>query len=265
MWDQWGKRLRGLLAVGADIWTWAVGVGLVVSAVIGLWLQASRAAPQPWLAVIVVGVFLAVAGVSGRLWQVYRPRDRQTEGLGAAQLPTPPLAHPLAQRLRAVSGETLMREVLTARPNPGQQYEAFGKYIPAHGLADFKLGEVALLRRMTTRLEMSENLSRRECENILTVSGITDPNHSLIRLEQHHLIRSEDGDVAVIVESPPGYSGGGGLLASDFTKCLVRDPLLVAAYRKVSLAIDKVIRAEPMEFLVGDEVSYEAWMASVSL
>jgi hypothetical protein len=160
----------------------------------------------------------------------------------------------LGRRLRAVSGETVVREVVSA----------FGQ--PHPDLLDLKLAEVALLRRMNSRLKakripmfgyenLSEHLSTAECEGILIAGGIASARHSIVRLEGRRLIRSADGEIVLVSEG----------IADSFTYCLSHDPLLVAAYRKVTLAIDKVIRPGAFETLIPDYVSYEHWLASLSL
>lgn len=258
------RRVREILALGADVIAVATGVGLIVSAVVGVSLQASRLVPQPWLSILAAGVFLLTAGIAGRLFA-----DRQRHGASIVPLTADPSgaekAHPLGQKLRAVSGETLVSQVLSGAAY--QHHDIFGESLPVQSLIDLKLAEVALLRRMTTRMErkrsgrfgyekLSENLSARECEGILIAGGIADARHSIVRLEGRHLIRSADAGEIVLL---------GTFFGESFTYCLTHDPVLAAAYRKVALAINKVIRLGPMETLVPDQVSYEQWLRSLSL
>ena len=260
----------------------AAGVALAVAG-IGLWALPADTPiiGRPPLTIgwvlIVLGMLIVVLATAARFGLEFQAPLRRHRKV-VLEATSPIAVHPLSERLRAVSGETLVREAMATRPQvigPGV-HMGFGKQLPVGNLLDLKLAEVALLRRLTTRLErkragdpyyddLSASLSRRECESILTVGGIADPKLSLIRLEQRHLIRSENGEVAVIVEHPPGYSGGGGKLAYEFTECLLREPVLLAGYRKVSLSIDKVISTEPMSPVVGEEVTYENWLGSISL
>src|SRR5260370_3658430 len=60
------RRIREFLALGADVIGVAIGLGVIVAAVVGLWNQASLHLPEPWLTLILIGVFLSVAGSAGR-------------------------------------------------------------------------------------------------------------------------------------------------------------------------------------------------------
>src|SRR5260370_30702015 len=59
-------RIREFLAVGADIFAVATGLGVIVAALVGLLNQASLHIAEPWLAMILLGVFLVVAGLVAR-------------------------------------------------------------------------------------------------------------------------------------------------------------------------------------------------------
>jgi hypothetical protein len=219
----------------------------------------------PWPSLVALGVafflLLVAAGIS------WRQRHQAGEARKIAHPDEPVIAHPLSRRLRAVSGETLVREVISASPGSNNQYTVFGEQVPHQGLVDLKLAEVALLRRMAWRLEakrrpmayyekLSENLSVTECEGILIAGGIANARHSMVRLEGRKRIRSEPTGEVVLLDTYIGQA---------IALCLSHDPLLTAAYRKVALAINKVIRLGPMDTLVGDQVSYEQWLASLSL
>jgi hypothetical protein len=203
---------------------------------------------------------------------LYRPTTNDESGHEKPRGAITP--HPLGQRLRAVSGETLVREVVSA--SPYQQYPLYGKPV-TQSLGDLKLAEVALLRRMYARLEdkwqhstppgsperksmfgyenLSEYLSAVECEGILVAGGIANPRHSIVRLEGRHLIKTDAGGIVLLDQR----------IADTFTYYMSHDPLLVAAYLKVTLAIDKVIRLGAFERLIPDYASYENWLASLSL
>ena len=128
--------------------------------------------------------------------------------------------------LKEVSGETLVKDVLSAQGH-------LGICIPLQEVEELKLGEVALLRRLTVCRNLSA--SRTRCEFVLTAAGITAPSQSLVRLVGRELIEAGRDEIA-LVESK------GKQAANDFTECLIHDPQLTAAYRVVTLAINKTIR-----------------------
>ncbi len=60
------SRIRQFLAVSADVIGVAIGVGFIVTALAGVWNEASLHLRQPWLTLVLIGVFLLVAGLAGR-------------------------------------------------------------------------------------------------------------------------------------------------------------------------------------------------------
>ena len=60
------RQFREFLALGADVIGVAIGLGVIVAAIVGLWNQASLHLGEPWLAMILLGVFLLAAGLAGR-------------------------------------------------------------------------------------------------------------------------------------------------------------------------------------------------------
>jgi len=62
------RKARELLALGADVLTVAAGGGLLISALAAVVLLWTKIAPVPLLAVLLLGIFLISAGVTGRLW-----------------------------------------------------------------------------------------------------------------------------------------------------------------------------------------------------
>jgi hypothetical protein len=138
------------------------------------------------------------------------------------------------------------------------------------------LAEMALLRRLrVARLRwrresprifggplLPENLSVSVCEGILLAAGVQSTRQSLVRLEGRGLITSTRTDERSITgpDDPDSYSLFTGMtIAAGFDRLLLEDPMLVAAYRKVTQAIDKVIRVDGKALL--PESARQDWLS----
>jgi hypothetical protein len=84
------KRIREFLAVGADVIAVAMGLGFIVTVIVGVWNQASVHLSQPWLTLLLIGVFLLVAGLAGRgLRYLPQPSSYRPSRDATAQSPAP--------------------------------------------------------------------------------------------------------------------------------------------------------------------------------
>ncbi len=100
----WSSRFRAFLALGADVIGVAIGLGVLVAAIVGLWNQASLHLAQPWLTLILIGVFLLVAGIAGRGLRYLPPPRSGNRAVTAAPAP---VAQPAARPVRYRTGPAI--------------------------------------------------------------------------------------------------------------------------------------------------------------
>lgn len=108
---------------------------------------------------------------------------------------------------------------------------------------DLKLGEVALIRRLAIGLVdgFSNPPTRSTCEGVLDAAGVANPKHSITRLEGKRLV-TFIGDHCHLTHK-------GQEVSAQVTQRLTHDPKLVAAYRQVTIPIDRTIRFDGGELL----------------
>ena len=136
-------------------------------------------------------------------------------------------------RLAAVTGNTRVSDVVLPRVHDGDMWGVERQ---------LTLAEVALLRRLgQARSPRRGSAPRGDCEAVLVAAGVEHPGQSIGGLMGRGFLAEFNGVCT--------QTGEGQRVGSRFHRHFSRDPFLVAAYRTVTVRIDRAVMLDgrPLE------------------
>ena len=224
-------KVRRFLSFVADLQGAVVlivaALAILGTAGLAAWKAVSQAS-QPSRALILIAGFLFMLGLG-----MFLVRFIPGVGTGPRSETNPATIAP-AQPI-TVSGDTMFRDVWSLGDSyhyvNGLRLFRARTISYEEPLRELSLGQIALLRRLA---EPTWTSSRAACESVLRFARCADPTDSLDRLIGRLLLHERDPGTYVI-------SNRGRAIAHIFTKLLLHDPRLVAAYRRVTFSIDQGI------------------------